>query len=361
MNLSTPYVVIDLDKAEKNIRKMIEGLNKAGVAHRPHIKPHKSIELAKLQIHLGAQGITCAKLAEAEVMADGGIDDILIAFPIIGEENLNRLASLCQKANVKTIVDSYVVAEGLSKVGERLNRSIEILIELDGGIHRGGVQPGQPALEFAKSISLLPGIDIVGIFTYMGQIYGQSSLEEIKKTAKLEADVLIQTKKMLEENGFKISITSGGSTPSSIFADQLEGITESRAGNYIFYDMNAVYLGVATEEDCSLKIRSRVVSTPLPGYATIDAGSKALTSDGSLKMNTFGYIYGKPNVTIVKLNEEHGFLRFDPTKYTFEIGEEIEIIPNHSCVIPNLNEQVYGLRQGKIEKEITVNARGKSY
>lgn len=234
MNLSTPYVAIDLDKVETNIKKMVGRLRKAGIQHRPHIKSHKAIELAKLQLDLGAEGVTCAKISEAEVMADGGIKDILIAFPIVGKEKLERLYRLSQKACITATVDSYDVAKGLSDVGERLDHKIRVLIELDGGIHRGGVQPGQPTLEFAKKIVKLPGIKIIGLFTYFGQIYGQPSVKSIKQMAEQETEMLLSTKRLLEDHGFDISVTSGGSTPSSFFADQLRGITEARAGNYIF-------------------------------------------------------------------------------------------------------------------------------
>lgn len=125
--------------------------------------------------------------------------------------------------------------------------------------------------------------------------------------------------------------------------------------------MNAVHLGLVEPRDCALRICSTVVSTPLPGYATIDAGSKTLTSDPSLKTDTFGYVFDEPDIHIEKLNEEHGYLRFDPSKSSLSVGEQIEIIPNHSCVIPNLNDRVYGFRNGAIEKEFTVDARGKNY
>lgn len=361
MELSTPYVHIDLDIAERNIRRMAEELKKFGIDHRPHIKVHKSVEIARLQLALGAKGITVAKLGEAEVMAEGGVDDILIAFPIIGSQNLERLKKLAEKVKIRTILDSRFVAEGISRVGTELGQRIDILIELDGGIHRGGVQPGEAALNFAREISDLQGINIAGLFAYMGQIYSQKSRDAIREVAKMEKDILLGTKELLNKNGFNISITSGGVTPSSAYPEQLEGITESRAGNYIYYDMNAIRMGLAEEKDIALKIRSTVVSTPLPGYATIDAGSKTLTSDGSVAEPAFGYVCGMPGVKIVNLNEEHGYLRFDPEKYSLKVGDQLDIIPNHSCVISNLCDYIYGFRSGIFEKKIIIDARGKNY
>lgn len=361
MNITTPYVKIDLNQVEKNIKDMINGLKGSGIAHRPHIKPHKSIDLAKLQIELGAKGITCAKLSEAEVMAEAGIDDILLAFPVIGKENLERVTKLADRVKLTCIIDSLLGAESLSKAGEALGQKIDVLIEIDGGIHRGGVQPGEAVLHFANKIKALPGLKVNGLFTYMGQIYGETSKEGIQRAAASEAEILQSAKKLLEEHDFQLPVLSGGSTPSSIHHEQLSGITESRAGNYIFYDMNAVHLGVIPLERCALRIRSQVVSVPLPGYASIDAGSKTLTSDGSLKDETFGYVVDRPGVKIVKLNEEHGFLRYDPNEDQLEVGDQIEIIPNHSCVILNLNHRIYGFRGESLEKELTVEARGMNY
>lgn len=358
---STPYVCVDLNKVEKNIQSMQIRLDEVGIEHWPHIKTHKSIELAKKQLEFGASGITCAKLSEAEVMADAGIQPILIAYPIVGKDKLQRLGELAQKIHLRTIVDSKVVAEGISSTGESIGKQIEVLIDVDGGNHRGGVQPGKAVLDFAQEIVNLPGIRIVGVFTYAGQIYDFSTEEEIKKATRQEAKILLDAQELLREHGIEVSVTSGGSTLSSYYADELRGITQSRAGNYIFGDMNAVNVGVYTVEECALKVCSTVVSIPLPGYATIDAGSKTLTSDLSHKGNNHGYILNKPGLELVKLNEEHGYLRYDPERYSLKVGDIVEIIPNHSCVIPNLNDSIYTFRDDQYVGSLTISARGKNY
>ena len=357
----TPYVIVDLDKVEKNIQNMQQRLLSAGIDHWPHIKSHKCVELAKKQLAAGAKGITCAKLSEADVMAQAGIQDILIGYTLVGEENLKRLAVLARQIHVRTTIDSLFVATGISKVGEVIGKKIEVLIEIDGGTHRGGVQPGQAALQLAQQIAELPGIQLIGLFAYVGQIYGLSSEADFKNEAKLEAEILMNTQKLLQDHGFNITVTSGGSTLSSYHADCLAGITESRAGNYIFGDMNDVHVGVYREEECALRVCATVISLPLPGYATIDAGTKALTSDTSLAGNTYGCIVGKPGIRLEKLNEEHGFLRYDPAVYTLEIGERVEIIPNHCCVVPNLNDSICAFRQGQYVGSLKIDARGKSY
>jgi D-serine deaminase-like pyridoxal phosphate-dependent protein len=361
MQINTPFVYVDLDIMENNLKQMANRLNNMNIDQRPHIKAHKSIEIATKQINYGAIGITVAKLSEAEIMAEAGFNNILIAYPIIGQLNLKRIKNLHTKTDIIATIDSIQGATGLSEVGEEVNKRIRVLIEIDGGSHRGGRQPGKDLKEFAMEVKNLKGIEVIGVLGYVGQIYNQSSIEDLKKVAKDEARLLIESANLMKEIGFNVSIISGGSTISSMFSEGLSGITESRAGNYAFFDMNAVNLGVASVDDCALRVRSRIVSNPLPGYATIDAGSKTLTTDLSNKGNGYGYIYGKENISIVKLNEEHGYLRYDPNEYDLQIGDEIDIIPNHSCVLANLCDFIYGFRGDKFERKIRIDARGMNY
>lgn len=360
IDYSTPYVYVDFDRLEANINRMQKGLRDNGIEHWPHIKTHKSVEIALMQLTVGAAGITTAKLSEAEVMAKAGIGPILIAYPIVGERNVRRLKGVMSRVKVITIADNWVVAEGLSRVGEELGEKVRVLLDIDGGSHREGVQPGEAALELALRFRELPGIELIGVFTYFGQIYCARSTEEVQKIAEGESKLLLDAKRMLEAEGFCISILSGGSTPSSFYSEHLRGITQSRAGHYVFGDRNALAFGVMGEEECALRIRSTVVSVPLPGYATIDAGSKTLTSDLSAAGPTYGYIVGKPGVELVKVNEEHGYLRFDPEQISFRVGDEVEIIPNHCCAIPNLYDELLKVRAGRVVGTLHVNARGKN-
>ncbi|MEN1968899.1 alanine racemase [Lentibacillus sp. N15] len=358
---STPYVYVDVNKLDKNIEMMGTRLKKAGIDHWPHIKTHKSVEIARKQLAAGAKGITCAKLSEAKVFVDNGVENIFLAYPIVGQEKLERLAELARRVTIRTIADSLVVAEGLSKVGVLTGNKIEVLIEIDGGSHRGGVQSGQATLDLALEVIKLPGITFMGLFTYVGQIYALPTVDEVKQETLREAQLLMENQELLNSHGIDVKITSGGSTLSSYHAEQLKGISESRAGNYVFGDMNAIVHGIYTPEECALRICASIVSIPLPGYATIDAGSKALTSDLSVANDKFGTIIGKPDMKIVKLNEEHGYLRYDPEKYNFRIGDQLEIVPNHSCVIPNLNETVYSYKNNDYQGSINIDARGKNY
>lgn len=304
----TPYVKIDELKVRKNIKNMVNSLSKNNIEHRPHIKSHKSVELAKLEIQGGAIGISCATLTELEVMAAAGIDNILLAFPLIGAPQWEKLYQILSTYHFEftTIVDSEEGLIGLNKVGERLNEKINVYIDIDSGGHREGIQ-SEDVLSFAKNILQSEWLNLTGLFTYYGHIYQYEGKDHADK-AQEEASILVNHQKMLEENGIQIENLSGGSTASSNHPEQLVGITESRAGNFIFYDMNAVHLGVATLEECGLSVVAKVVSKPLAGKVTIDAGSKALTTDKPLKGDAYGYVISHPGLKIVNLNESVFFV-----------------------------------------------------
>lgn len=357
---TTPYVALDMDIMERNINAMVSGLTRNNIQHWPHIKTHKSVRLARLQQQLGASGITCAKLSEAEVMAKGGITSILLAYPLIGEDKCQRYSDLARKINIRTIIDSIAGAEGLSHAAMKNDLQFNVDIAIDFGAHREGIQPDQ-LLAFASKVAALPGLTIKGVFTYAGTIYQYHKEEDIRQAAREEAALLINSRDLLNAQGFNIEILSGGSTLSSFYAEELTGITESRAGNFIFGDMNAINGGIYTPENCALTICATVVSIPLPGYATIDAGTKSLTSDLSSVAGSYGFIQEYPDMQLVKLNEEHGYLRYDPEKITLNIGEQIHIIPNHCCVVANLVDEIHAFRNGEYCESITIDARGKSY
>ncbi|EGY9635887.1 amino acid processing protein [Salmonella enterica subsp. enterica serovar Rough O:c:z] len=358
--LSTPYVALNMDIMEKNIITMTSRLAGNNIQHWPHMKTHKSVRLAKLEQELGASGITCAKLSEAEVMAAGGISSILLAYPLIGDDKCQRYAELARKITMRTIVDSLPGAQGLSRAAVRNNLIFDIHIAIDYGAHREGIQPDQ-LLDFAREVAILPGLTISGVFTYAGTIYQYHDEQNIRRAAREEAALLINSRDILNAHGFDIKVLSGGSTLSSFYADELSGITESRAGNFIFGDMNAINGGIYTSENCALTICSTIVSIPLPGYATLDAGTKSLTSDLSVTPGSYGLIQEHPDVSLIKLNEEHGYLRYDPTKVSLTIGEQLHIIPNHCCVVANLVDDIYAFRNGVLIETIAIDARGKSY
>ncbi|MEF3306707.1 alanine racemase [Paenibacillus sp. GYB003] len=359
--LTTPAVVADLDIVERNIARMAALLKAQGIAHRPHIKTTKSVYFARKQLEAGAIGITVAKLAEAEVFADAGFQSILVAYPIVGDDKLERFAHLHRRTEMIATVDSVEGAQGMSKVGEATGKPVRTLIEIDGGLHRGGRQPGDDAVRFAREIAAYPGIRISGIMGYFGTIYGNRDEASFREAVRRESETMRGVARSLREAGIAVDIISTGSSPAALLCDELRGATEVRAGNYIFFDASGVAMGLAREEDCALRVIATVVSTPLPGRATIDAGTKTLTSDKAHHREGFGIVVGRPDIRITGLNEEHGFLQFDPDAAPLRVGDRVEIIPNHSCVIPNLCDRINGVRGGRAELSIPIDARGRNY
>ena len=361
MSLDTPAVLVDMDIVERNIRRLVGGARSAGLAHRPHIKTHRCVELAKLQLAEGAQGITCAKLGEAEVMADAGIDDILIAYPVIGEIKLERYAALHKRiARLLSIINSFAGAKGLSDTALRNGEVYDVLIEVDGGTSRGGIAPGQPVLDFADSLKDLKGIHICGLMYYPGINYFEHEKAGIIAAAERERRDVVDTAELLSSHGYEMSVLSGGNSISSKIPEYLKGLTELRAGNYSFNDCQQLYFDQVTEDDCALRVLATVVCRTGPNTAILDVGTKTLSSDvfhGTELGN--GRIAGHKEIKITALNEEHAFIK-SPQDLPFEIGDKVQIIPNHSCVIPNLAGRMYKVREGKVCGALHVDARGAS-
>ncbi|MFZ5815609.1 MAG: alanine racemase [Bacillota bacterium] len=348
--------MIDLDQAERNIRRMQAIADAAGVGLRPHTKTHKSPFFARLQVAAGARGITCAKLGEAEVMADAGFADILVAYPLIGPQKLDRLAALA--ARVERLIltlDSYEVAAALSSVGERLGRPLEVYLEVDTGQHRVGRQPGEEAIGFARGLERFPGIRLAGVMSHAGPTWKAGGEDEALAFARREAEALGAIKAALGRPDLEVSV---GATPTAHLVSETHGVTELRPGTYIFYDRNSLGLGLVKESDCALRILTTVVSHAAPDRAVVDAGSKSLAMDPH-RDGGHGRVVGRPEITVARLTEEHGQLEFPPGT-PIAIGDRLQIIPNHVCPAVNLFDRAYGVRDGQVVCEIEIAGRGKN-
>lgn len=356
--LSTPYVKIEKSTLENNIARMQSWVTENGQVLRPHIKTHRSVEIAKMQLAAGAVGITCAKLGEAEVMAAAGIRNILIAYSLVGADKMLRLKRLMEQAEVAVTCDNMVSAEQLNQVGLELGRPVPVLVEIMTHIKRGGVS--EEALEaFVKALNGLPGLEFRGIMAYSGLNPNSDPDNGLRSMSEEEIRLLCRCRDRLERAGVKVEVVSGGSTVISRRADVMKGLTESRAGNYVFGDIHYARLGAVKESDCALTVRATVVSTPERGLATLDCGSKILSSDHD--SCGFGKIRQYPEATIYKLNEEHGYVRYDPEQYHLHVGEEVDVIPYHSCVVANLVDRIFLFSGENYIRSISVDARGKSY
>lgn len=354
--LDTPCLIIDLDVAERNVRR-IQGLaNQAGVKLRPHTKTHKSAFFARMQVEAGARGITCAKLGEAEAMADAGIDDILIAYPLIGPLKMARLEVLARRVRRLLVsLDSYEVAEALSGAAGRLGRPIEVYVEVDTGLHRVGRVPGEDAVGFCRGLERFPGIRLAGLMCHAGPTWKAGSHAEILAFARAEAEMMLAVRNGLGRPDLEVSV---GATPMAHLIAETPGVTESRPGTYIFGDRSLMGLGLAAESDCAARILTTAVSHPVPDRAVVDAGSKSMAMD-PYREGGHGHVVGLPQVRVSRLSEEHGVLEFAPG-LPLRVGDRLEIIPNHICPAVNLFDRVYGVRGGAVVAEIPVEGRGRN-
>lgn len=361
-DLDTPALLVDLDVMEKNLLWGQQKADNSGVKLRPHIKTHRTPALAKKQIMLGTKGITVAKLGEAEVMAKEDIDDIFIANEIVGKIKIERLCKLNRQIHLATGIDSPVQAKALSKKFARENKLIEVLIDVDTGDARTGIQPGKPVLEFANLIIQLPGLKLRGIFTHDGHSYGARDIFEVKQFFKKSQEEMLRTANMLRLAGIQVEEISVGSTPSFLVADILPGITEVRPGTYIFLDA-AQGNFLKSYKRCALTVLATITNRPIPQRVIIDAGTKALSAyvrgSGVCQTQGFGLLKEKPTIYLESLSDEHGIFSTALTN-EYPIGDKIQIIPNHACPTCNLYDYLYGVRDCMVVNKWPVTARGKS-
>jgi D-serine deaminase-like pyridoxal phosphate-dependent protein len=343
----TPAVVVDLDRVERNITRLQAACDAAGVASRPHIKTHKSPALARMQRDAGAKGITCQKLGEAEVMADAGLDDILISYNILGEEKLGRLAALMRRAGIVVAADNPVTVAGLPQAAAMAERTLDVIVECDTGYKRAGVETPAEAIALAKDIASRPGLAFAGFLMY----------PPVTAAAETQA-FLDEALAGVREAGLDPRIVSSGGTPNLRNLGRLKGATEHRAGTYIFNDRMMLKAGVATLDDVALHVVSTVVSRAGPERGILDAGSKTLTWDSG-GLDGYGLVLEHPQAKIARFSEEHGFLDLTGCNDRPGVGEVVRIVPNHVCVVVNMVDRLIGTRGEEIVGEIPVAARGR--
>lgn len=343
----TPAAVIDMDRVERNIARIQAACDAARVANRPHIKTHKNPALAQLQIAAGARGITCQKLGEAEVMADAGIDNILISYNLLGDEKMARLGALRSRIDVTVAADNPVVIADLTKAAAIAGRSLSVVVECDTGRKRAGVETPTEAVALARQITASSGLTFAGFMMYpteTGWPESQAFLDDAM--AGIRAD------------GLEATIVSTGGTPNLKNLGQLRGATEHRPGTYIYNDRMQVAAGVATWDDCALHIYATVVSRAGPDRGILDAGSKTLTADTG-GLDGYGLILEHPEAKIARFAEEHGFLDLTRSNTRPNIGDVVRIVPNHVCVVVNMLDEVVMVRGDEIVGVLPVAARGR--
>lgn len=359
-DLDTPALLIDLDVMERNLRRAADYTRQHGLRLRPHTKTHKIPAIGRMQLDLGAAGLTVAKVSEAEVMLNAAPEDLLIAYPVVGRAKMGRLTSVARQTRVTVALDSLQVARTLSDAARESQTELGILTEVDVGLGRVGVPPGEALVQLVQSVSRLPHLTWEGIAFYPGHIRdprepeGQRQLEDLSRTVRqILAD--------LKGAGFTPRIVSGGSTPALYHSHLVEGLNEIRPGTYVLNDKNTLTANACTLEDCAAAVLCTVVSSARAGQVLVDGGSKTFSSDRLITNSevSFGYVVDDPAAVFTKMNEEHGYLDVRRAEREFGIGDRLRIIPNHVCTAMNLHEKVYGVRGEEVEVVWEVAGRGK--
>jgi D-serine deaminase-like pyridoxal phosphate-dependent protein len=356
--LDTPSMLVDETLMEQNISEMQALANSFGAQLRPHIKTHKTPQIALRQISHGARGITCAKLGEAEVMVEAGVEDVLMAYPVVTELKINRLLALMERARMIVALDSLDAAEALSAAMSKHDRSLDVYVEVNTGQNRAGQIAGDDAVKLALDIARMPSLDVIGIMTHEGQTHTLPA-DKIAEGARAAGEKLVATAEAIRRAGLPISEVSVGSTPSSMYTPSVGGITEMRPGTYVFRDTTGFLYGLYGPDRCAARVLATVVSHPAKDRMIVDAGSKTLALDKSHGHPGHGYIIGHPGSIIDRLSEEHGVVVIPEDDPGFTIGQRVEIIPNHICPSVNLLDELNIVRDGQVIDVWPIAARGK--
>jgi D-serine deaminase-like pyridoxal phosphate-dependent protein len=344
--IDTPAVLVDVDRAEANIRRAQAYADAAGLALRPHIKTHKLPFFARRQVAAGAVGITCQKIGEAEVMADAGLTDIFLPYNILGRQKLERLATLHRRATLSVTADNAATVAGLAEAFADTGRRLPVLVECDTGMGRCGVQDEAEAVALARRIAAAPGLSFGGLMTYPPA--GRAAEANARLAASRDA---------LAAAGLSCDRISSGGTPDLWQAGEATPATEYRPGTYIYLDRDQLARGVGTPADCALTVLSTVVSRPTATRAILDAGSKALSSDTGGQPD-FGALAGLDGARLTGLSEEHGWVTL-PADQALAVGDRVRVLPNHACVVSNLFDVVHLISGETVVDVLPVAARGR--
>ena len=360
--IDTPALLISAERLQNNIDAMQTLAKQTRCQLRPHIKTHKSTELALRQLTAGAVGITVSKPGEAEVMIDAGIRDIFIANQITHPMKIKRLMVLHRRGRIILGLDHLRQIELLRPLFEKQSKPLEIRIEIDSGLKRCGVQSKKDLLSLARRVIREPWLRLEGIFTHAGHVYGASSAAEAARIARQEGEVMAAAADWLRGDGISVECVSVGSTPTVAVSARNKEVNEIRPGNYVFYDGIQLALGVCRPVHCALFVLATVISRPGANRIVIDAGSKALNLDRGAHAKNILDGYGTPvhfPGVISRLSEEHGVVEI-PADSPLQVGDPLLILPNHACAVANLYEKYYLADTGLHITETAVSARGRS-
>lgn len=353
--LITPTLVVDADVLDRNIAGMAAASRSGPFALRPHAKSHKSAQIADRQLRAGARGLSVATISEAEAFARSGVNDLFIAYPVwLDDEKARRIRNLADGVALRVGVESVEGARRLGKAVQNSARPVEVLIEVDSGSRRTGVQPGA-AGEVGRAAADA-GLDVVGVFTFPGHGYGHDA-QARERAARDEVHALAEAAEVLRGLGLDIRVISGGSTPT---AGQWQPgtVNELRPGVYVFNDATQLAMGTCGVEDLALVAAATVISVPAPDRFVLDIGSKVVGSDRSPWVKGHGYLPEFPQGTISGLWEHHAVVRLPDGVQGPDVGSVIAVVPNHVCTPVNLADELLVVRHGEVIDRWPVTARG---
>jgi D-serine deaminase-like pyridoxal phosphate-dependent protein len=360
-SLDTPVVVVDLDRMTSNIREWQSWMDGHSVRFRPHIKTHKIPEIARLQVAAGATGIVSAKISEAEPFAAAGIRDICIAYPVFGEMKWRRIAAMARLGVRVTVnCDNEEAAKGLSAAASAANVTIHLQIDVDSGLHRGGIpfSDGGAIAGLARAIRELPGLQFDGITTFRATSFENAT--NAQDAGHEEGHLLVEIADKLRSAGIEVHNVTAGSTPTGRSVAEVKGITEVRAGTYVFNDLMQLGMGSARTNQLAISVLCSVVSLGQNNRVTIDGGSKTFSGDLPKQVE----MANKPSpiaqavdhpILVERLSEEHGVAR---AECHVALGSKLRFFPYHACTCLNMTDKVVGVRSNRVEVVWPVIARG---
>jgi D-serine deaminase-like pyridoxal phosphate-dependent protein len=362
-DIPTPALLIDLDRMERNLIAWQEMASRNGKKLRPHIKTHKIPAIARRQEELGACGIMAAKPSEGEVFTEAGFKDIVVAYPSVGRDKWERLARMARSARVTVNVDSEHQAQGLSEAAIAHDVTVQTQIEIDTGLRRVGLSPDRydEILDFARTLISLPGLELEGITTHRGKFDDRLAKMTNDEAGQEEGQILVDLAERMRADAIPITEVTAGGTITGRGVAQVAGVTEVRAGTYVFYDAMQIAYGAATRDDVAASILATVVSTRQPGWATIDAGSKTFSGDRALSVTGDADLLAAGvdlDANVVRITEEHGMVRLGEG-VRVEVGQKLRFIPYHVCTAVNLSDALVAVQEGTVRAVWQVSARGR--
>lgn len=377
-NLDTPALLLDMDKWQANIEEMGRVATEAGVALRVHVKVHQCPDMAKMQLAAGARGIEVGLVDQAQVMADAGINDIIVAHPLYGDQKFEKVRGLVSRPDLKLgmVVDMLEQGEALSRIGQQVGRRIPVHLKIDTGIGRYGSAPGAPALELARQLDRLPGMQLVGVYAHESPSQGPATEEGLSRVALEVGSIVCETARLLRREGMAIQDVSTGASPTLLATcrwikeGMLDEITEIHPGQRAVGDIVYTYLRGCDVDRVAISLLTTVVSTSHPNHAIIDAGFKALGGESMIGrrdapgffwngMPAFGRIKERDDLWLGRIGAESGFVYYKDDATRLSLGERLEIIPNSAGLSFNIHDKAYGVRAGQVEREFEIAGRGR--